>query len=202
VETGKINLLLAESNRLWDLSLSTGVNSFGLNTNPWRSSETAWSAGKSDWNVGLTLTIPFRDLTIEQTYLSNKIALEQSRLDLKKAELTIEINLKNALRDVDMKLKQMNKARQARELAQKKYEVENDKYKAGRSTNFQLVSYQNDLVTAEQNEVSNLIDYLNSLTALDAALGTTLRTWNIEISKDTDKVKVAGKATKLGQESK
>jgi len=92
-----------------------------------------------------------------------------------------------------MKLKQMNKARQARELAEKKYEVESDKYKAGRSTNFQLVAYQTDLVNAQQSEVSNLIDYLNSLTTLDSSLGTTLRTWNIEISNDKDEAKTAVK---------
>ena len=76
VKTQELNFLTAKSNRLWDLSLKTGVNSAANNTNPWRASETAWSAGKSDWSAGVVLTIPFRDLTIEQTYLSAKIALE------------------------------------------------------------------------------------------------------------------------------
>jgi len=193
VETARLNYVLAKNNRLWDLSFQTKVNSTANNTNPWRSSETAMSVGKSDWSAGAVLTIPFRDLTIEQNYLSAKITLEQARIDLKKSEISIEIDLKNALRDVDMKLKQMHKAKQVRELAEKKYEVERDKYKAGRSTNFQLVSYQNDLVNAQESEVSSLIDYLNSLTNLDTALGTTLKTFNIVISKDTDEVKLVEK---------
>jgi outer membrane protein TolC len=196
VETATINLAVAGNNRLWDLSLSTGASSHAGTTHPW---ETAISRGTADWSAGLTLTIPLRDLSIEQTYLSSKIALEQSKIDLKKSRLTIELDLKNTLRNVEMSLKQMKKAKQARELAERQYSVEKDKYKAGRSTNFQLVSYQNSLVAAQQSEVSSLIDYLNSLTALDTSLGTTLSTWNIEISKDSEPVRRREAEAKRGQ---
>ncbi len=189
VETARLNWVVARNNRLWDLSFSTGVGNGATNTTFWSATSSAWSAGKSDWNAGLSLTIPFRDLTIEQNYLQNKIAYDQSRLSLNKTKLSVEIDIRNRLRNVDMSLKQMRKATQARQLSQRKFEIENDKYKAGRSTNFQLVTYQNDLVKAAQDEVTNLISYLNALTDLDSALGTTLRTWNIEISKDADEVR-------------
>ena len=51
----------------------------------------------------------------------------------------------------------------------------------GRTSNFQMVRFQNDLVIAQNNELSNKISYLNSLTTLDQILGATLDTWQIKL---------------------
>ena len=78
-------------------------------------------------------------------------------------------------------LRQVELAVQARELSERKLDIEQEKLKAGRSTNFQLVSFQNDLLNAQNNELNAKIEYLNALTALDRILGTTLDTWEIEL---------------------
>ncbi len=58
----------------------------------------------------------------------------------------------------------------------------------GRTTNFQLLRIQNDLVNAQVSELGGVIDYLNSLTDLDQVLGTTLMTWKIEVTRKDDGV--------------
>jgi len=54
----------------------------------------------------------------------------------------------------------------------------------GRTTNFQLVTFQNDLVNAQNNELNAKIAYLNALSGLDQIIGTTLDTWKIEFKTE------------------
>lgn len=174
LEVSKINLMLAKNNKLWDLSISGGYGGSDL---------PGTGNNSSNWNAGLRLTIPLRDLTLEQGYLNAKINVEKNELGLAKLRDAIEIDTKDAIRDVEIKMKQVALAEQSRKLSEKKLEIETEKMKAGRSTNFQLVSYQNDLVNAQNNELSAVITYLNALTALDRTLGTTLAKWSIAIEE-------------------
>jgi len=125
----------------------------------------------SNWNAGIALTIPFRDLTLEQGYISAKINLDKTELNLAKLHDNIEIDIKDAIRDAEIKMRQVALAKQTTKLSERKLEIETEKMKAGRSTNFQLVTYNNDLVNAQNNELSAIITYLNSLTSLDRTLG-------------------------------
>jgi outer membrane protein TolC len=62
-------------------------------------------------------------------------------------------------------------------------EIETEKLKAGRSTNFQLVSYQNDLKNAQKSELDAIITYQNALTTLESKLGITLDRWGITLAE-------------------
>ena len=53
---------------------------------------------------------------------------------------------------------------------------------AGRSSNFQVVSFQSQLQNAESAELGAVIGYVNALTTLDQVLGTTLDTWRITLN--------------------
>ncbi len=75
----------------------------------------------------------------------------------------------------------------ARELSEQKLAVEKEKLGLGRTTNFQLVSFQNDLVTSQKSELDVKLAYLNALKSLDTFLGTTLETWKIDYNKENDK---------------
>jgi outer membrane protein TolC len=68
-------------------------------------------------------------------------------------------------------------------LSEKKVEIETEKLKAGRSTNFQLVSFQNDLVNAQNGELAAITTYLNALTSLDRTLGITLDKWGVSLTE-------------------
>jgi outer membrane protein TolC len=174
LETSKIDLMLAKNNKLWDLSVSGGYGGSDMQGS---------GNNTSNWNAGIMLTIPLRDLTLEQGYISAKVNLDKTELSLAKLHDTIEIDTKDAIRDVEIKMKQVSLSQQSRKLSEKKLEIETEKMKAGRSTNFQLVSYQNDLVSAQNNELSAIITYLNALTSLDRTLGTTLAKWSITIDE-------------------
>jgi outer membrane protein TolC len=175
VEVSRINLMLAKNSQLWDLSLTAGYAQDYA-----RGGQNNHSDSDS-WTAGLKLSIPFGDMTIYQGYLNAKVSQEKLELNLSQLKENISIEVEDALRDADMKMRQVKLARQARLLSEKKVEIETEKLKVGRSTNFQLVSFQNDLVNAQNSELSSIISYLNALTTIDRTLGITLDRWRVAL---------------------
>jgi outer membrane protein TolC len=177
-ETAKIELDTARNNTLWDLALTGGyVEKYTRSPSPGADSSTG------DWNAGLRLNVPIGDLTIRQGYLSSEIGLKKMENDMARQRVSIEIEVQDALRSAEMNLRQIKLAVHSRALSEKKVEIETEKLKAGRSTNFQLVSFQNDLVNAQNGELTAITTYLNALTALDRTLGITLDKWGVLLAE-------------------
>jgi outer membrane protein TolC len=103
-------------------------------------------------------------------------------LRLKDQEQEIFLEIKTAVRDVEINYERALAYRAARELAEKKLEAEQEKFRVGKSTNFFLLQYQRDLSDARTAELRSMVDYILSLARLDRALGTTLETKNIRFS--------------------
>jgi outer membrane protein TolC len=163
-EQAKRALTIAKRNRLWQLDFSSNyINNYTSN---------------GSWDAGLTLTIPldniYRTSTERKTLLEKEIGLKTIENELARQREDIEIEIQNALRSAEMNYRQIKLATLARTLSEKKVEIETEKLKAGRSTNFQLVSYQNDLKNAQRSELDAIITYQNALANIDATLGVTL----------------------------
>ncbi len=186
----EINLVVAQNNRLWDLSLQGNYNSTGKDTN--QNSLSGFNRTDLDsgqWNVGLSLSIPlYGDLSREQQVVSAKTNLRKAEISLQETRFGIEIDVKDAIRNVNSTLIQVDLATKARILTEKQLAVEQEKLNVGRTTNFQLVTFQNDLVNAQNNELNAKIAYLNALSRLDQIIGTTLDTWKIEFKTERDDI--------------
>lgn len=76
------------------------------------------------------------------------------------------------MRNVGLAEQSVVVARRARELSEQKTEIEREKLRLGVTTNFQLVTFENDLVLAEIAELDALVGHLNATTNLDRTLGT------------------------------
>ena len=180
-EVSKMGLMVAKNSRLWDLSLTTSTSLSRSDPKFSVAERKLADAERVDYSVGLSLTIPFGDPERHSSYVSSSIGLENSRIALRELKEGIEIDIKDRVRDIELRILQLDLARRARELTKKKLEVEMVKLKAGLTTNFQVVTFQNDLVTAENNETDSIINYKNALTNFDQALGTTLKTWKVKL---------------------
>lgn len=176
-ESSKLQLVISKNSTLWDVSLTGGYGENYIRDGAAGSSDSSTGS----WNAGLKLTVPIGDLTTRQGYIAADIALKKLENDLARQRESIEIEVQDALRSADMNLRQIKLATQSRVLSEKKVEIETEKLKAGRSTNFQLVSFQNDLVNAQNSELGAIITYLNALTALERTLGITLDRWGVSL---------------------
>ncbi|MBF0398873.1 MAG: TolC family protein [Desulfobacterales bacterium] len=179
LEIAKMNLGQAKNNMLPDLSLTGGYRH-----NRTFTSDESYSPSQSEnWDAGIKFTVPLRDLTLKQGYLNAKINFKKTETGILQLKENIEIEVEDSIRTAEMKLRQVKLAKQANKLSRQKLDIENEKLKAGRSSNFQILTYQNDLVTSQNNELNAIIDYLNSITNLHKTTGTTLEGWGIKIAE-------------------
>lgn len=177
----KLNLVLAKNNKLWELELTATYDNVLTDPSRQEVSRNLGQVSEADFAVGLGLRIPFGDYTLAQGVSNARVSLQSQQLSLIELKDEILIGLEDQIRDINIRHEQVRLAKRSRELAEKTLEIENEKLRAGRSSNFELVSFQSALVDAENSEVDAIIANLNALTSLDQFLGTTLDTWGIEI---------------------
>ena len=171
-EIAAIDLEVAQDDQLWDLSLDADV-----------SQGTGGGAGETDYSAGLRLTIPLWDRRPELDLRSAQAEVTQAERGLVELRQSMDIQVRQAVHDVEVGLRQIELARQALRLAEEKLVIERSKLQQGLSSIFQLARFEDDLVQAQNAEVDALVDYQNALTALDNTLGTTLETWGIAVEQ-------------------
>ena len=138
---------------------------------------------ESDARAGLSLSRTIGDLSVKQELDRARITLMQSENSLQDRLATLELDLQDRIRDVNLSFSQLELAQDATRLSQKQLEIEQEQRKLGlgEGTIFELISFQDDLAQARTSELNAKIGYLNALTNLDQFLGTTLQTWKIEV---------------------
>ncbi|MDC9620101.1 TolC family protein [Xenorhabdus sp. XENO-7] len=173
VRATDIQLLQARNNLLWDLSLVGGASQH-------RSS----SPETRNWEnfVGIQLDIPIGDMTQRQMEVQARVNVQKQTLHLEEAKINMEQKVINTIRDTESRWQEYQLAIKASSLSQKKLEIEQEKLQAGRSSNFQVLSFETDLRNAENARLNTLIQYLNSQAELDQILGTTLESWEITLN--------------------
>lgn len=124
-----------------------------------------------NWSVGLTLNLPVSNLLSRSYFAQASLDLKQARLRIKNQEQQLDLEISTAVRAVETNYQRALAYRAARELAQKKLEAEQEKFKVGLSTNYLVLQFQRDLANALTMELKSLIDYNISLANLDRVMG-------------------------------
>jgi outer membrane protein TolC len=169
LERTKFERLIADNNRRWNLDLDAAYGNSLDDT--------------TQLTAGLILSRTFGDLTVERNYQRSQVNFLQAENTLENLRQSIDIQVTDRVRNVNLSLRQVQLAQQARQLAERTLEIEQERLKLGRGSIFQVVSFQNNLVEARNRELDATIDYLNALTNLDQSVGTTLETWQVRIEK-------------------
>mgnify|MGYP006290029063 CR=1 FL=1 len=175
----ELGILVAENSRLWQLDATGGYSYKDTRIKHGDDSDT------NTWDAGLSLTAPLwgqGELRLRQDVQSARIAYRKQQISHEQLKRDIEIDVQNAVRDVERKRKSWQLARRATDLSRRTLEAEQERLSFGRSTNFKVVSFQNDLLSAQNSELTALINYLNALNSLDQTLGTTLNTWQVDFA--------------------
>ncbi|WP_374447130.1 TolC family protein [Stella sp.] len=180
VEIARLNLRLAEDGLRWEVnavaaaSVDSGERTFGATLRRAVRTEPAFT-------LGLELRIPLSNLSDQARAVSARIALQQQELALRDLEQRLEAQVRNGLRQVEIGWQSQRLAELAVRLSEQKLDVERQRLRAGRSSNFQVVAFEDDLVRARTDLLNARIGYLNALTALDDVLGVTLAAWGVRV---------------------
>ena len=167
----RLNLTLAR-NQQWptlDLEGSAGLSGLGDSL-----TDKLASGDFYQWQAGLRLTVPLGNRAADATALKRQFELERAALTLKDKEQGVILEVKEAARGLLTNGKRVEATRQARRLAEKKLEAEEERFRLGLTTVQDVITFERDLAEAKRAEVQALIDYRNSLVDLDQRTGRLL----------------------------
>jgi len=169
------------------LDFTAGIRYSGLGEDMEDVSDSTFSEEFQGEFFTLALEIPLGNRSARSKYNRSKLKKQQASLNVKKKELDIVVEVRKSVRQVLTNIERVNATRKARELAQKRLEVEGKKYSVGRSTSLEILRAQEDLATAEGNEAKAIIDYEISLGNLEKAKGTILDAYDIKLEEEETK---------------
>lgn len=172
-----LNLVVAKDQARWDVSLVAGANQVRD-----RFERTSTSARSWERYAGVHLQIPVGDLASRQSRVNAQVGVETQALLLEDAHQALERDVNDVVRDLGTRWRQYEIAQRSHELATRKLAIEHEKLNVGRSSNFQVLSYESDLRNSENALLNARIAYLNAQTQLDQVLGMTLESWDIALN--------------------
>ena len=179
IENRGIELRVAKNQLLPVLDLEASLGSNGLGGNYANDLDTLGSADYYNWGGGLALSIPLGNRLARSTYKRRKLEVERALIELKDLEQDIIVQIRGAVRDINSDLERVRAARVARKLASEQLSQEQKRFDVGRATTHDVLEYQDDFAQAQKNEMSAMVDYLQSLVALERAKGTLLEKRNV-----------------------
>jgi outer membrane protein TolC len=195
-----ISLRYAKNQLLPDLSLSASWRSPGLSgtqllydnpltgnligTVPGFGSQ-AWKDAfgfkYSNWSLGLTLSINLSDYLTRAAYSQAKLSMDQALESMKLQEQQVILEIRNAVRTLQTSYKQAQAYKIARDLAEKKYQSEQEKLRVGQSTDYFVLQYLRDFTSARVLELNAIINYNVAMAGLDRSMGVLLDKKNIKL---------------------
>lgn len=199
VEKSDVLLRFYDNQRLYRLDLigSLGVNglsgdsrtvSFGdrTATNPHAGSyadslSSLSEAEGYEWMFGLELRIPLGNREAKSRYAQTKLQKKQVILGLKSLENDIDLEVKDALKDLGNSLERLGLAGRFVSLAEKTLNQEEERMKRGLSDTFRVLDFQEDLTRAWLIRVDALTESHLAMAACEKATGTALESNRISL---------------------
>ncbi len=174
-----LNLVIAKDSGRWQVDLVAGANQVRDNYN-----NDAGSSNNRTWDsyAGVQVQIPIGDISTRQAEVRARVNVEDQEIRITDARQALERSVNDVVRDLGTRWRQYEISQRAVQLSRRKIEIEREKLSAGRSTNFQVLSFETDLRNAENAQLNALIAYLNAQTQLDLTLGMTLESWEIALN--------------------
>jgi HAE1 family hydrophobic/amphiphilic exporter-1 len=135
---------------------------------------TGYQAGlQIDWNV--------RNRTAQSNLAQSLIAEKRLKYDKARVEQLIAAEVRNALQNIDTARQRIVAAEAGVKAAQDKLQSETRLFQTGESTNFLVLTRQNEATESRRRLVLSRLDFNKSVSRLEQALGATLRTYHVTV---------------------
>ncbi|HTW59009.1 MAG TPA: TolC family protein [Terriglobales bacterium] len=151
-----------------------GPNTSSVPTNFAGAAENAFNNTSPDYYVGLNLNIPIRNRVAKADQYRSELEYRQAELRLEQLKKQVRIEVRNAQYALDQTGARVEAARQARDLAQRTFDITKKEQELGAGSSYQTLSAQHDLALAQLDLVSAMTTYEKAKVELDRATGATL----------------------------
>ncbi len=136
-----------------------------------------------NYSAGIALNIPLRNRAAQSDYVTSQLELRQNELSLQKSINQVRVDVQNAVIGLRQARARYDAAEKARVLQQQTLDADQEKYRLGATTAYQVVQDQRDLANAQSTEVQALANYSHARIAVDQALGTTLEVNHVSLDE-------------------
>jgi len=136
-----------------------------------------------DARIGLVFEVPIGNRTARANAEIAENARRRAELELDRARKEVRAEVLDAAAALDTAAARVEAARAEREAAEVQLAAERDRYAVGLSTNFLVLTRQNDLASARLAEIEASTDYLIARTELARATGALLAERRIELDE-------------------
>ncbi|PIQ43860.1 MAG: hypothetical protein COV52_01250 [Gammaproteobacteria bacterium CG11_big_fil_rev_8_21_14_0_20_46_22] len=176
------SVLQAVNNNEWQLNLTAsttrgGGSGAGANAN------LVSLVNSQNYNnsVKLDLDIPVDNFQNKADIVNAKVSLQDALINLAETRRSLIESIKTDYDNLKTSETQVELSRQAMQLQQQTYDLNRQKFLAGKISNFELLTQQQDLTTAKTNLISSQIAYLNAVAAFEQQIGVTLAPWHVRV---------------------
>lgn len=144
--------------------------------------ENAFKQNFPDFTVGVQLTIPIGKRAAKADVATAESVKRQTLSAKERLQVQISVEVRNAVTALETAAARLDAARAAREAADVQLQAEQDRFTAGLTTTFLVLTRQNDLASAQLTETSALASLRRALVELARARGTLLKDRNIDFT--------------------
>ena len=133
------------------------------------------------WSVVGVFSYPIFNRTAKGEYVKANADLNRRIINYQKVKEQIELEVRDALREVRNSQKKIEAARTAVELAQQVVINDEERLRVGITTTREVLESQRDLIDAQTTKIEAVTEYNISLARLEKTKGTILKLNNIKI---------------------
>ena len=134
------------------------------------------------FEVGINFTLPIRNRAAQADNAQALLNQRQQETQYRQEQNVIFVSVRNALIALQEDRASLAAATEARSLAVQTFEAEEEKYKLGASTSYDVVLRSRDVTTAQGTELRISINLLEDELKLNQAIGRTLEVNNITLA--------------------
>ena len=159
-EVAQLNLAVAADDLRWQLNLEGDADLGEISTT----------------TVGLVARRTFDDPSLETAQVRREVESAQQANRLSQQRIAIRNDITNRLNTVRTNLVRVDASRRATENARLRLDATRELFERGRSGGnlFEVISQEENLVDAQNQELQAEIEFLNSVVVLDQSVGLTL----------------------------
>lgn len=129
--------------------------------------------------AGLSIDFFGRNRTAEANLANTAISGKRLKLEQARAEQLIEAQVRNALQAIQTARQRISAAQASEAAAKEKLDSETRLYQSGESTNFFVLTRQNEYLDARRRAVVAQLDFNKAVARLEQSMGSTLATHGI-----------------------
>lgn len=131
--------------------------------------------------VGIAFDLNLRNRTAEANLAQSTIAGRRLKLERSRMEQLIQAQVRNSLQALETARQRITAAEASERAAREKLESETRLFQSGESTNFMVLTRQNEYLDSRGRAVVARLEFNRAVSRLEQAIGSTLQTHKINL---------------------